>query len=104
MSSFVTDFLICYKNKQLKSNQGMCMNKLIIVMMALLTAACANNSNEKLSASNIGYECEKYYPIGSSIPKKLCTTKAQRDELEKESKKGARNLRRATKSCSVTGC
>jgi hypothetical protein len=31
----------------------------------------------------VGYRCEKIVPVGSRIGKKVCTTKAQREEMRK---------------------
>lgn len=64
-------------------------------MLAFIITGCAS-TGEKTANNDDGYRCEKVYSTGSRIPKKYCSTKKQRDELEKQSKELIHDIRRKT--------
>ncbi|NQZ81138.1 MAG: hypothetical protein HRT52_09005 [Colwellia sp.] len=77
------------------------MKALLVSILVIVAAGCSSNQTPdqiakaetgKNAKESVGYQCEKVYPMGSSIPKKLCTTRAQRKTIEKQSKDGARVL------------
>jgi hypothetical protein len=80
--------------------------KIFLGIIVLAITGCANTSSqsanslakstpdanaeqktaEQLLADHkiaVGYRCEKIVPVGSRIGKKVCTTKAQREEMRK---------------------
>lgn len=88
------------------------MKKFIIsTIITLAIAGCASSSSKDQVAgvepenkkSSIGYECEKIYPLGSSIPKKICSTAAQRKEIDKATKEAVRTVRVPVDTCRVVG-
>ncbi|WDE05926.1 hypothetical protein SG34_003065 [Thalassomonas viridans] len=69
------------------------MKKIILSVFALVLTGCASNGSDGNTAKNDdGYRCEKVYTISSNIPKKICNTRAQREEIEKQSKEGLRDI------------
>jgi len=59
-------------------------------MLALAITGCAS-TDDQIAKSGNGYRCEKVKVTGSNIPKKICTTQAQRDEIERRSKEMLEN-------------
>ena len=86
------------------------MKKLIICVMTVVALSACANTKEKKSAltaeqkqqilKKIGYKCEKVAITGSQMPRKRCTTEAQRAEIAKRDQD---MLRRATRGSSGTG-
>ena len=62
------------------------MNKIIFAVSALtVLAGCSSTDNDKL-ANNDGYRCEQVRELGSSIPRRVCTTRLQREEAKAEAR------------------
>jgi len=80
--------------------QGVKMKISFIAILLLVISGCANTgTSEQLAkndttASDEGYKCEKVHVLGSTIPKRLCSSSAERKALERKSKAEARNTRR----------
>jgi hypothetical protein len=80
--------------------QGVKMKISFIAILLLALSGCANTGTSEQLAKNDttesekGYQCEKVYVLGSTIPKKLCSNAAERKALERKSKAEARNTRR----------
>ena len=88
------------------------MRLLFIGFVLTIIAGCANQQTSeqitRVAAADkakkaVGYQCKKVHPTGTSIPRTFCTTQAQRDQLEQESKVGFRNMRKPTLSCHIGG-
>ncbi|RJE75603.1 hypothetical protein BGP78_02460 [Pseudoalteromonas sp. MSK9-3] len=70
------------------------MKKIIITLFsAVILSGCNMTDNEQL-ANNDGYKCEKIKTLGTSIPKRFCSTKKQRDELKERGQDTLRNSQR----------
>ena len=87
------------------------MKSLLVTLLVLSISACSNTSDQLASAESteaknnkIDYRCEKIAVLGSSIPKKVCSTAAQRSEAEKLTKKTAQQIRKAPNTCAVVNC
>lgn len=62
------------------------MKKILLSVFIIAIAGCANkNANE--TAKNDGYRCEKITHAGTAIPKKICTSSKQREDMEEDAKK-----------------
>lgn len=79
------------------------MKALLVSILVIVAAGCSSNQTPDQIAKaeagenakeSVGYQCEKVYPMGSSIPKKLCTTLVQREVLARDSKAGLRTMRK----------
>jgi len=68
-------------------------NTLIILLSCIGFAGCSATSDDRV-AKNDGYKCEQVKTLGSSIPRKICSTKAQRDEHRELSKEALRDSQR----------
>lgn len=66
---------------------------IVILFSALILSGCNTTDNEKL-ANNDGYKCEKIKTLGTSIPKRFCSTKKQRAELKERGQETLRNSQR----------
>ena len=67
------------------------MKTLLTAILILSTTACSTTSDQLASNDTdnndaVGYRCDKAAVTGSSIPKDVCTTAAQREE-EKQKRK-----------------
>ncbi|WP_105167699.1 hypothetical protein [Pseudoalteromonas sp. T1lg23B] len=68
-----------------------------ILLAALLSVplmGCNSTTNDDVAKGD-GYRCEQVKTLGSSIPKKRCTTKEQRELIRSESHDSLRNHQRA---------
>jgi uncharacterized protein YcfL len=61
------------------------MKKILLSVFVFIIVGCASNG-DKQTAKGDGYRCDKYVPTGSAIPKRICTTKAQRKIMEENAK------------------
>ena len=74
------------------------MKKLFFVAAASVILTGCNMSDDeagKVAKETNGYKCDQQRVLGSMIPKKVCSTAAQRKEAEQRSKEAARDARRA---------
>ncbi|QTL35392.1 hypothetical protein [Pseudoalteromonas viridis] len=65
------------------------MKYIIVPAIALSISACSSTGNT--TAKNDGYKCEQVKTLGSSIPKKRCTTAEQRRAIREDSQDALRN-------------
>jgi hypothetical protein len=80
------------------------MKKIILILVGFSLIGCvSNNDATKLTKKNRGYECEKVRVTGKLIPKTICTTIAQRNEMEEKGKEGLKNRRVAVSSVIMDG-
>ena len=64
--------------------------------MFVITGCASTNDKTDIAKEGDGYRCEKVYVTGSSVPKKRCTTRAQRKEFERRAKELLREHRANT--------
>lgn len=69
-------------------------NTLIILLSCVIFAGCNTTSDDRVAKSD-GYKCEQVKTLGSSIPKRICSTKSQRDEQRELSKESMRDAQRS---------
>ena len=92
------------------------MKKISLLILTIFLASCSINivNNEATTAlgdeeknkekKNQNIVCEKVYNTSSRIPKKICTTVAEREKLEKEKEASKKILRDAqTRSGTIGG-
>lgn len=73
------------------------MKKLFFIAVASIVLTGCNMSDDdtsKLAKESNGYKCEQVRVLGSMIPKKVCSTAAQRKEAELRSKEATRDAQR----------
>ena len=85
------------------------MKYVIIAAMSLTLAACGSTDSNQLAdgesnKDDIGYQCEKVYKTGSTIPTKMCTTKAQRKKQEEDLKEFKNNTKKPVITCQIQNC
>ena len=88
------------------------MKKISLMMLTMFLASCSVN-NEAIATSedkkknkenkNQNIVCEKVYNTSSRIPKKICTTVAEREKLEKEKEASKKILRDAQSRSGTIG-
>ncbi len=84
------------------------MKKILSVAALVILSACssteeiANNDVDDNSAKGEGYRCEKMSVLGTSIPRKICTTAAQRAVIAANAEETSDQIRRSTISCTIT--
>jgi len=61
-------------------------SKSLVFAVALAVTGCASTSVETAQVEGNGYKCERVIAAGSYIPRKLCSTAAQRKEKERLAK------------------
>ncbi|MBE0367914.1 hypothetical protein PAUR_a1387 [Pseudoalteromonas aurantia 208] len=76
--------------------EGNMKNILSVVVSCVVLAGCNATDDEadKQARNTNGYKCEQIRVLGSSIPKKVCSTREQRKEAEIRSKEATRNAQR----------
>lgn len=62
----------------------------------------AKNDGKQTAREKIGYECETMPVLGTSIPKKVCTTRIERKTIEKNAKENVRKLKGKPILCKIT--
>ncbi|MBE0369111.1 hypothetical protein [Pseudoalteromonas aurantia] len=69
-------------------------NCILPSLLIALLSGC--QTNDALVAKNDdGYRCEQVKSIGSSIPQKRCSTRAERELIKADSKESLRNHQKA---------
>jgi len=71
------------------------MKKLILMVFSFALVGCATNGNDEtqLAKKDSGYECEKVRVTGKLVPKKICTSTAQRKKMEEDGREGLKARR-----------
>lgn len=70
------------------------MKSAAISLLILIVSGCSSTeSDEQLAKTDNGLRCERVQVLGSSIPQKVCTTSAQRENAKKIAKEKTRKLR-----------
>lgn len=80
------------------------MKYLMIITASLALAACSSTEENNLAADEVGYECEKVYATGSAIPKKMCTTRAQREKRKQDLEDFKNEANRPVATCQIENC
>lgn len=80
------------------------MKKIILIICGLALVGCASNGDDtKVAKKNTGYACEKIKITGKLIPKTVCSTTAQREDMEEKGKEGLKNRRIAITGVIMNG-
>ena len=92
------------------------MKVLIVALSFFVLSACATNTGDKASLSNVEKErvmakledeesmvCRREKPIGSNMVKRRCITKEQYEKERAESQERARELRRDSNILNTLG-
>jgi len=87
------------------------MKTLLVTLLLLSISACSNTSDQLAGADSnnenknkMDYRCEKIPVLGSSIPKKVCSTAAQRRAAEKLTQETAQQVRKPPNTCAIVDC